>query len=156
MLLFQPSATVLAKMSGQEGSSADGERRLSEMQLLLQDEGVDLEVDGPRDHDPGWRELIEELMNFKELSHAEINRKRKRRTFAAFQDANIDAKITATEALVSPNMRKIGTLLSRTHAIATIPRLPRMAKAERADLESKSCGKCCSNFFGRLDHIGTG
>lgn len=116
---------------------------MSEMQLLLQEEGVDLESKGKDGamEQAEWEALVEELAGFKEMSHAELNRKRKRLTFAAFQDENMIGKIIAIEALVSPNVTKMGTLFSRTQAISRIPSLTDMAISEKEDLESKHYGQ---------------
>ena len=106
---------------------------------LLPPENVDLSAPG---HDAAtWCQMLQQALDCKELSFAEVNRKRKRLTFASFQDVNMVSKIIATEALVEPNMKKMRTLLSKTSAIVNIPRLPDVAKHERESLKSKWRGR---------------
>lgn len=134
---------ILSRMSNQDRTAAatgNQDQHVSEMEALLQAEGVDMAPDDCA-NETEWKDLIEELMGFRELSHAEVNRKRKRLTFASFQDVNMVSKIIATEALVEPNMKKMRTLLSKTSAIVNIPRLPDVAKHERESLKSKWRGR---------------
>ena len=87
-----------------------------------------------------WCDLLQEALDSKELSFAELNRKRKRLTFQSFQDDLMSLKTIALERLVEPNARRMYMFFGRSDAIATLGRLPASMCEERGRLEDKSLG----------------
>ena len=85
-----------------------------------------------------WQTLLMDIIDTKELSFSDLNRKRKRLTFQAFQEPLIIARTIAMEALVSPNVHKMHKLFQRSDAIATLQRLPASATCERAKCKDDS------------------
>ena len=84
-----------------------------------------------------WYDLLQEALDSKELSFAELNRKRKRLTFQAFQDDLMSLKTIALERLVEPNAHRMYMFFGRSDAIATLGRLPESMCEERRKLEEK-------------------
>ena len=120
------------------------------MHILLQQEGLQIDelADNIGDNELEWKELLGDLLDSKDnMSHAELNRKRKRLTFAAFLDPQIVSKIMVTEALASPSVKEMHLLFSRTHAITTLQRLPQMAEDERSSLQTKCSVKFTAAFL---------
>ena len=87
-----------------------------------------------------WQAILLEALGAADLSHAEINQKRKSQTFAAFKDLSIVPKIEAVEDLVTPNMNMMRTFFERSDAIARLQRLPHCARDERVELCKKNPG----------------
>ena len=83
-----------------------------------------------------WTDMLQELVDSKELSHAEINRKRKRLTFQAFAKPEMGPMCVAAEILVEPNAHRMNVLFGRSSAISALQRLPRCEAAERQKLET--------------------
>lgn len=138
---------VLGKLAKQSSSTNDS---VSEMHILLQQEGLQIDelADNIGDNELEWQELLGDLLDSKDnMSHAELNRKRKRLTFAAFLDPQIVSKIMVTEALASPSVKEMHLLFSRTHAITTLQRLPQMAEDERSSLQTKCSVKFTAAFL---------
>lgn len=132
---------VLAVMS-QEGDPAHPATgsTISDLEHLLSQDHVyteHLKSETVEQADVEWQKLVEELMECKDLSHAELNAKRKRLTFGAFRDPDMVQKINILEALVAPNVRTMHIFFSRTEAIGAVQRLPDVAADERAQQESK-------------------
>lgn len=104
---------------------------------LNPDEFSNLDTSLPGHDVSAWVELLQEAIDCKEMSFQEVNRKRKRLTFAAFQDPLLGMKATALEVLVEPNIHRIHVLFSRSKAIATLQQLPSSAADQRQELERK-------------------
>lgn len=86
-----------------------------------------------------WQSLLMDVIDAKDMSFSEINRKRKRLTFQAFQESSIIARTVALESLVGPNVHAMYRLFKRSHAIADLHRLPAVAIDERT--------KCSEQYF---------
>lgn len=84
-----------------------------------------------------WCDILQELVDSKEMSHAEMNRKRKRLTFQAFQREDISLNCIAIEILVEPNAHRMNLLFGRNAAIASLQRLPPSEAEHRLQLEQK-------------------
>lgn len=84
-----------------------------------------------------WVDMLQEVMDSKELSHAEMNRKRKKLTFQAFQRDEISSMCIAAEILVEPNAHRMNSLFGRSSAIASLQRLPVSETEQRSKLETK-------------------
>lgn len=83
------------------------------------------------DNGDGWLTMLMDIIDTKELSFSDLNRKRKRLTFAAFQDPLVIAKAASLESLVGPNVRGMFRLFKRSDAIGNLHKLPSLATAER-------------------------
>ena len=91
-----------------------------------------------------WYDILLEAIDSKELSHAEINRKRKRLTFAAFKDPTLQSKSTALEVLVEPNVEGMYKFFGRSQAIAQLQRQLCDDVGERQELQRKFLAKMFS------------
>ena len=117
---------VLARLSGD-----GGEQGLSAaMRELLNDADVSGEADNAEDGVDGndkatWESILADLAGCDQaLSPAEVNRKRKQLTFAAFRDPLMVSKALAVEALIAPNVRQMHTLFKRSSIVAELQMLP--------------------------------
>ena len=81
-----------------------------------------------------WQSLLQELQECKELSHAEVNAKRKRLTFVAFSDVTIPAKVSITDTVVMPNVLLMDKLFKRSGTIGLLYQIPPQEKEKRAEL----------------------
>lgn len=105
---------------------------------LLPPENVDLSAPG---HDAAtWCQMLQQALDCKELSFAEVNRKRKRLTFASFRDSTMSQKTIAVELLVEPNVHRMHILFTRSKAIASLQHLPVALEEDRAHLENEFLG----------------
>lgn len=84
-----------------------------------------------------WQEMLQEVVDCKEMSFAEVNRKRKRLTFQSFQDDLLPMKTVAMELLSEPNAHRIHIFFGRSHTIATLQHLPSSATDQRTKLEQQ-------------------
>lgn len=74
------------------------------------------------------------------MSYAEVNRKRKRLTFRAFQDRDMISRTIVMECLVAANCHKMHALFQRSEALAAMHRLPPSVVIEIARLKQKCLG----------------
>lgn len=124
---------VMAKLSGDDWSdnqrpNAELDRFLREAQMGMGDSqmGEDFNLaDNVAGDDKDWESLLLDAVTGEQrLSPAEINRKRKRLTFIAFQDPNLVAKALAVESLVQPNVHHMHQLFQRSAVISKLQMLP--------------------------------
>lgn len=73
----------------------------------------------------------------RELSFAEINQKRKRLTFAAFQEPDFIDKILALNSLMGPNVDAMHQLFHRTGAIGKLTYVPHEALSTETEDNAK-------------------
>lgn len=108
----------------------------------------DLSQDDPGDDVAGndlktWEAMLLEIMDAREMSHAEVIRKRKRLTFQAFKDVSTVPRIIALEALVAPNVRSMYTLFQRSAAVASLHKLPASDAEACEERRQKHLGWIC-------------
>lgn len=131
---------VLSLMSRKQGSvNADAKV----IELLLDSVGLEgthhePDADGVNflgEYD--WQSLLQEVQESKEMSHAEINAKRKQLTFKAFSDKNIATKAWILESVVEPGVVQMDRLFKRSRDISQLYHTPRHATEDRAQLASR-------------------
>lgn len=143
-MLHEILPRVLAQLCG------NGQQQpVAAMDDLLHD--VDLhDGRGDEEQDDADKEVWEKMLldlatGDQSLSPAEVNRKRKQLTFAAFQDPLMVSKALSLEALVQPNVHAMHTLFKRSAAISKLQMLPTplasdVAKEEAAQLKQVRLG----------------
>ena len=133
---------VLAHMSSSERARSDGKASAIEALLRATD------VMNDQDQEESGNVAALALESDAALSFAELQAKRKRLTFAAFQDANIVPRVVALDSLIGPNMAKIAKLFSRSEAISKLHWLPLEAVDAREECSTRCLG--LDSGFGEL------
>ena len=124
----------LSREKGSAGSALDGDfERLLESELKGEDECDGLE---PGNDEATWQSILCDI-TAEGLSYAEMNRKRKKLTFEAFQQERIIPVTLAMESLVAPNVKAMYALFGRSATLASIQRLPGSAEKEISELREK-------------------
>ena len=126
----------------------DNDPYFTQLEEWLSQSGLPQSGEKEPGQDPeGWESLLLDLVDARELSFSELNRKRKKLTFSAFRDPLISSKAIAVESTVAPNIHCMYRLFQRSHAIAELQRLPQSAEAERAQLTKKNLACLNYNFL---------
>lgn len=110
-------------------------------------EGSEVTGSQPGNDQDTWHRILMDILDAKELSFAEVNRKRKKLTFNAFKDQSITMKCVAVESLVAPNVRCMYKLFQRSQAITALQRLPCSETEKRADLARQCFDVAFINIF---------
>ena len=111
---------TLAYLSSHQSDELSPEvQSLLEDSDLQEDEVLDGDTKLEGNDDKTWQSILMDLIDAKSMSHAEVNRKRKLLSFAAFRDARMVPRVIALESLVSANVHLMHTLFQRSQAIAT-------------------------------------
>lgn len=81
------------------------------------------------------------------MSYAELNAKRKQKTFSAFRDPGISAKVDIVETLIRPNIDLMDRLFLRSKAIGQLHHIPQDDHDTRHELmerraQSEKNSKC--------------
>lgn len=111
-----------------------------------------------QDQDLDWLEKLLKLETAndndsdRELSFAEINQKRKRLTFAAFQEADFLEKILVLNNLMGPNVDAMHQLFHRTGAIGKLTYIPHEAPSTDTD-DSTKLVKLAAQFLALLEDV---
>ena len=104
----------------------------SELKALLRDMGEEDEgIDEPQ---PGWEQLLLNVYDSGELSHAQINQKRKQLTFAAFRQPHFIDRTLLLEFLISPLVTAMDKLFKRTRHISSLHHSPLVKKDGNQEL----------------------
>ena len=115
----------------------------------LQDHGDGDEKHGSSTRD--WESLLSELQELQDrrnnMSYAELNAKRKQKTFSAFRDPGISAKVDIVETLIRPNIDLMDRLFLRSKAIGQLHHIPQDDHDTRHELmerraQSEKNSKC--------------
>lgn len=120
---------VLQHMSKNEKPNSE-EAAIDE---LMESVGLQPEMD---DSEPnlGWQALLAELLTDKDMTPAELNAKRKRQTFHAFEDPSIPAKAIILDNMIGPNVQLMDMLFRRSKTISCLYHTPRFESNKRAEL----------------------
>ena len=85
-----------------------------------------------------WQSILVELQEAKDMSHAEVNAKRKQLTFRAFSDSTMPTKCDIIESMVNPNTQLMDKLFKRTAVISKLYHLPKHDKGGRSALMKRT------------------
>ena len=114
-----------------ESNPADQEND-PELKALLRDMGE--EDAGVDESQPGWEQILLKVYDSGELSHAEINQKRKQLTFAAFRQPHFIDRTLLLEFLITPLVAAMDKLFKRSRHISTLHHSPYVKKVGNQEL----------------------
>lgn len=151
-MLHQLLPRVMARLAGDDWG--DQMVPSAELERLLREGDVANEPSGQEGEDDiSWETLLEAITGDQTaLTPAEL--KRKKMTFAAFQDPLLVSKALAIESLVQPNVHQMHKLFKRSAAIARLQTLPEesvlactlaqqeIPKLQQERLERTCCRQC--------------
>ncbi|CAK9094698.1 unnamed protein product, partial [Durusdinium trenchii] len=122
---------TLAYLS-EDKTGRDADHGYSQVEEWLSQSGVagDVSANNQAGQDQEtWQRILLDILDARELSYSELNRKRKQLTFSAFRDSSLISKSVALETLVAPNVRCQHRLFQRTEIIAELLNSRRSALA---------------------------
>lgn len=145
---------MLAQLS--VGVKSDTDNQAAQIENIMNMVGLHADDDEPDGTVPDWHALLQEaqeLQETKELSHAELNAKRKQLTFKSFADPELVAKVQILQCMVGPNVLLMDTLFKRSRHITSLHHIPAHETARREELAGRPGRSGLKRVTGQVSNI---